>query len=463
MSGTVPKGKAKAPCTIDIVVVGGGVAGLACALGLGRAGHRVVVLEEDDQTGDGGCGSRLPPNMTRILRDRWELGEEMEKTAVTIETGCVSKYETGEVLGLHPWNDAVMQQTGASFEVMHHADLIKMLQDAAKSFGAQIRTKCKVVSITSGSFQAHEKPTVSLASGETLTADFIIGADGPDSSVKSLVLGKADNPEPMGLLSWHTLIPWSAVEEDPDLEAFAQGKDVLWQHYGGGHAAVGYPLKGHGKQHFCLHAWTPDDGSFKDPGRGSWREAFPNSMMVNALGECDPRIKKLAKLGKLPSCLRVFKTSELQDFIPPDSPVILVGDAAHSFPAGSIQQNSMVIGDAACLSEFFSHLASLDQMPTLLEAFEEVRQPRVNAILKSESFIMHYITASGSSRDARDTQMRKQREEGRGVFEDTEMFAGLLNAFNYDAVDGAAEWWMTWGTLNERTATERVDVVVSVS
>jgi len=33
-----------------VVIVGGGVAGLSAALGLGRAGHRVVVVDRDDLT-----------------------------------------------------------------------------------------------------------------------------------------------------------------------------------------------------------------------------------------------------------------------------------------------------------------------------------------------------------------------------------------------------------------------------
>jgi hypothetical protein len=92
-----PEQPVQAAFSIDFLVVGGGLAGLACAIALSRVGHRVLVLEqdiEDEQVGHSlvGClhlisflqdsrGCRLPPNVTKILF-HWGLQEKLRSIAV---------------------------------------------------------------------------------------------------------------------------------------------------------------------------------------------------------------------------------------------------------------------------------------------------------------------------------------------------------------------------------------------
>src|ERR1700737_4431993 len=57
-----------------ILIVGGGLGGLATALALGRAGRRVRVLEEAPQFGAIGYGIQLGPNVFPML-ERLGVGE----------------------------------------------------------------------------------------------------------------------------------------------------------------------------------------------------------------------------------------------------------------------------------------------------------------------------------------------------------------------------------------------------
>ena len=52
---------------LEIVVAGAGVAGLACAAALGRAGHSVTVVEQAPALGEVGAGLQLSPNAVRAL------------------------------------------------------------------------------------------------------------------------------------------------------------------------------------------------------------------------------------------------------------------------------------------------------------------------------------------------------------------------------------------------------------
>ena len=65
---------------------------------------------------------------------------------------------------------------GNSYWLIHRADYQKLLFDAAAEHGATIKLGSWVDSVDA------ENVTVTLASGEVLSADLIIGADGKPSS-----------------------------------------------------------------------------------------------------------------------------------------------------------------------------------------------------------------------------------------------------------------------------------------
>jgi salicylate hydroxylase len=56
-----------------MVIVGGGIGGLATALAAARAGHAVHLLEQAAEFGEVGAGVQLGPNVVRVL-DSWGLG-----------------------------------------------------------------------------------------------------------------------------------------------------------------------------------------------------------------------------------------------------------------------------------------------------------------------------------------------------------------------------------------------------
>ncbi|KAF8423759.1 hypothetical protein L210DRAFT_3355664, partial [Boletus edulis BED1] len=113
---------------IDFLVVGGGLAGLSCALALRRVGHRVVVLEHvfcvfltNLQMSHGGI--RLPPNVVKILY-KWGLKDALDAISVESRSFEMDKYETGEVLGTHVWDEDIFTATGGAFLLCHVSFLI---------------------------------------------------------------------------------------------------------------------------------------------------------------------------------------------------------------------------------------------------------------------------------------------------------------------------------------------------
>jgi salicylate hydroxylase len=68
----------------QLVIVGGGIGGLAAALAAARNGHEVVVLERQPEFSELGAGIQLAPNAFRAL-DHLGVGEQVRERSVFVE------------------------------------------------------------------------------------------------------------------------------------------------------------------------------------------------------------------------------------------------------------------------------------------------------------------------------------------------------------------------------------------
>ena len=78
-----------------VVMAGGGIGGLACALGLAQRGFRVTVLEQAHEFGELGAGIQLGPNAFHVF-DALGVGELVKKDAVFIERLLMMDGVSGE-------------------------------------------------------------------------------------------------------------------------------------------------------------------------------------------------------------------------------------------------------------------------------------------------------------------------------------------------------------------------------
>src|SRR6516165_3586552 len=66
------------PAPVDVLVVGGGPSGAACAYWLAEAGHEVVLLERKHYPREKTCGDGLTPRSVRQLTDMG-LGDDLAR------------------------------------------------------------------------------------------------------------------------------------------------------------------------------------------------------------------------------------------------------------------------------------------------------------------------------------------------------------------------------------------------
>lgn len=447
----------KAELTINFIVVGGGIAGLACAIALRRVGHHVIVLEQysdADVSKMSHGGIRLPPNVSKVLF-HWGLEHELRKLSITSSAMEVEIYETGEFIGTHRWEEEVLRVTGGDFLFLHHVGLRQVLYNAAIAAGAEVRTGTTVTSVSG------KGPHVTLASGETLLADVIVGADGCSSVVQQAIIGKnVSAATPYQSLFYNTTVPGALMRADPQLAPFfKQPVETMFVWLGNNRSAVAFRIGG--KDEFALHLWVPprQKGLSDDD---CWGGGLDLKEMRRQLGECEPRLLKMTKLAATPARVQVKMVPPIEDWVDEHGRMVIMGEAAHPLPAGSLQGGAMAVEDAAVFARLFSHLRDKDQISTFLHAFQDLREDRCASVVHTEQCNLYFqMMPAGPQQEQRDQEMRAKTAQGESVFgggEASEQWEQLKELWGYDAEDEADDWWVKWGLLRERAKQRSLDM-----
>src|SRR4030088_2355410 len=105
-----------------VLIAGGGIGGLAAALGLAQKGIASILLEKASRLGEIGAGIQLGPNAFHCF-DRLGVGEAARGMAVYIDTlRLMDAMTDGEIthIDLGP---AVRTRFGNPYAVVHRGDL----------------------------------------------------------------------------------------------------------------------------------------------------------------------------------------------------------------------------------------------------------------------------------------------------------------------------------------------------
>lgn len=207
----------QAPLQLHILIVGCGLGGLAAAHCLAQAGHKITLFESAPAIGEIGAGIQVTPNVTRLLI-RWGLGDKLAQIAVRPEALVFRRYSTGERVAYSRWAEK-MEAFGAPYYHIHRADFHKLLYDLAGP-SMTLRLNSTVVGCDP------EAPSLTLASGETVHGDLVIGADGVKSYIQQVVLGQVNPAEATGDAAYRALIPTQLMLSDPDLKPFVDTPEM---------------------------------------------------------------------------------------------------------------------------------------------------------------------------------------------------------------------------------------------
>ena len=353
----------------DVLIAGGGIAGLASAIATARAGARVRLLEQASAWGEVGAGLQLGPNAVRVLAG-WGLLPALQACAAFPDALRARDSRSGRVLGTLRLGQQALQRYGQPYATLHRADLHGLLLQAAQNHAdLQLNT---VVS----HWQGHaDRVELATPHGQRHAGHLLLACDGVWSRLRQQLLNDGP-PQPTGHLAYRGLL------RQTDLPApLRQAGVTAW--LGPRHHVVHYPVRGGDSLNVVAVVHGRVSGDAQD-----WSHQASAAALKATLGEVHPDLQAvLDAVGDQPTSWTLWPLHDR----PPlrgaheqaQGRVALLGDAAHPMRPYLAQGAAMALEDAWALGLALGD-GWRDRVPALLQGWAAQRWPR-NAWVQTRS------------------------------------------------------------------------------
>lgn len=371
-----------------VLIAGGGIGGLAAAIGLAQRGIRSLVLEKAPQLGEIGAGIQLGPNAFHAF-DYLGVGDTARAMAVYIDSLRLMDALDGSEITSIPLDEGFRTRFGNPYAVVHRGDLHGVFLRACE---AHPLVELRVNSGVTGYRQDGSGAEAVLADGSTVRGRALIGADGLWSAIRQQLVGDGA-PRVSGHTTYRSVIP---VEEMP--EDLRWNAATLWA--GPKCHIVHYPLSGWKLFNLVVtyHNDAPEPVAGKPVSHDEVRKGFEH---------VSPVARQIIEKGK------DWKLWVLCDRDPvlewTDGRVALLGDAAHPMLQYFAQGACMAMEDAVCLSE---ELAAGGELEAALGRYRDRRRLRTARVqLQSREIGQHVYHPAGAHAELRNAVMRARTAE----------------------------------------------------
>ncbi|MES2840099.1 MAG: FAD-dependent monooxygenase [Pseudomonadota bacterium] len=382
----------------QVIVAGGGIGGLACALALARSGVPTVLLEQAAVFGEVGAGLQLGPNATRVLAD-WGLTDALQACAAFPEALQVRDAHRGTDLGQLRLGAMALARYGQPYATVHRADLHALLLAAVREQGlTELRLNTRLASFA----QTPAGVSATLDDGAVVDGDALLGCDGLWSRVRTQLLGHQP-ARSSGHLAYRGMV--RAADLPAPLRA-----NMVTAWLGPRMHVVHYPVRG-GEwiNVVAVVDGVLGQGHGGEPGSDpqSWTHEARAADLTRALGPACAGL--LSMIHAVPSWSlwalndRPAMTGAHEHA---QGRVALVGDAAHPLRPYLAQGAAMAIEDAWTLGRILKPVRARDDWPLALARFADTRWQRNARVQQHSQRNGRIFHATGVVRWGRDTAMR---------------------------------------------------------
>jgi 2-polyprenyl-6-methoxyphenol hydroxylase-like FAD-dependent oxidoreductase len=315
-------------------IVGAGFAGLTAACALALRGWRVRVHERSDRLRTAGAGIYIYENGLRVLEavGAYDAAIAGAPPAHTREV----RDDRNRLISVHRWSGSRV------FSIIRQ-NVVNALAAAATAAGAEIVTNSTAAA-------ANADGELTLANGERLRADLVVGADGANSAVrKSLGVPTKRRPLVDGCI--RLLMPSLPSESTGD----NLGKTI---EYWSGTRRVLYTPCSATEIYVALTMLDRDAAAKEVPVRKDvWTTAFPHLAGL---------IERIGDQGRYDR----FEMIKLRRWS--EGRVAIVGDAAHALPPNIGQGGGCAMMNALALAVYLDRASDI---PMALKTWEQQERP----------------------------------------------------------------------------------------
>ena len=362
-----------------VLIIGGGIGGLAAALALARKGIRIELLEQAEQIGEIGAGIQLAANAFAAM-DALGVGEAARGRAVftdylslrdAIDTHEIARVDVGT-----PYRE----RFGNPYAVIHRADIHLSILEAVKDHPLiSFRTATRVEKLE----QDERGVTVIDQRGERHQADAVVGCDGVKSAIRDALIG--DAPRVTGHVVYRAVVEVENMPKDLQVNA-----PVVWA--GPNCHLVHYPLRG-GQQYNLVVTFHSREQETWGVREGSKEEVLSYFDGIHALPH---------QMLDRPSSWKRWATAD-RDPVERWSfgRATLLGDAAHPMTQYVAQGACQALEDAVTLGAAVE--AAGNDFEAAFKLYEQARIPRTARVLYAARDMGRVYHAKGVDRMVRNS------------------------------------------------------------
>ena len=374
---------------IQIAIIGAGIGGMTAAVTLAQKGFKINVFEQAPELSEVGAGLTVTPNATKGLI-YLGLGEAMNKIGMAHDLQGVRHYQTKEIIVPLKRGKHMLEKYGAYQFQVHRADIHDILiESLEKHSPGCVSIDHQLVGID----QKSDRVKLIFNNQAEYECDFVIGADGTRSAVRTAILGN-DEPEFSGYVAWRGVVPTDGLDES-DFDECGSCAFIS-----PGRVFARYLIRDAKEYNYVAFLATDE---WAEEG---WSIPSKVETVLETFSDYNQQVKNIISATPPEGCYKwgIFTRQPIAKWS--SERVTLLGDAAHPLEPFMGQGASMAIEDGVVLGRIIEDASGFSE---IIERYETARIERSHFVTEHSKKAGQRFT--GNNPDAYTKEDHKNEEE----------------------------------------------------